>query len=469
MGDGQTLVRVLDELLWSLRRVGFEVSVAQAIDVARAVRAVGLHQHREVREAVACIVVHRASDRARFDAAFTAFFASASSITRGSLWEQLARRGFDDEEIGVLRGLLADWGDRDGALNLFLEAGAVLDRRLALSGVARAIDAHSRLQLGSRTHRLLRELGAEGVQQSLSALRAALVDALGARGNTLADALASQLECGQECVRAFVRGAYEARVADFEREERESRMDTTSFASLADDGIEEVRRAVRRFVHRLRGSARVRARHAQRGALDVRRTLRQGTRTWGVPVELSRTRRRRRRPKLIVLCDVSDSVRAAASFLLEFAYAAQELFERTRSLVFVSDIGEMTGLFAREKPALAIARAWRGGGVVRASDNSNYGRALRTFEAQHLRAIDSRTIVVILGDGRTNYQDAAPEVLDRIRARARALVWLCPEARGKWTEGDSAMLRYAPKCTAVYEVTCAADLERAARAMVSRR
>jgi uncharacterized protein with von Willebrand factor type A (vWA) domain len=131
----------------------------------------------------------------------------------------------------------------------------------------------------------------------------------------------------------------------------------------------------------------------------------------------------------------------------------------------VSDIGETTRLFARHPVGVAIARAW-GGGVVRSGDNSNYGRVLRTFEARHLRELDRRTTVVILGDGRSNYLDPAPEVLARIRTRVRALLWLCPEPRGQWSEGDSAMASYAPNCTAVYEVRCAADLERAARAVV---
>jgi uncharacterized protein with von Willebrand factor type A (vWA) domain len=162
---------------------------------------------------------------------------------------------------------------------------------------------------------------------------------------------------------------------------------------------------------------------------------------------------------------VSDSVRAAACFLLEFTYAAQELFERARSFVFVSDLGETTQLFERAPVRVAIAQAW-GGGVVATSDNSNYGRVFRSFQARHLRELDRRTTVVVLGDGRTNRHDAAPEVLDRIRERARALVWLCPEPRGQWGQGDSAMARYAPHCTAVYEVRCAADLETAARALL---
>jgi len=86
-----------------------------------------------------------------------------------------------------------------------------------------------------------------------------------------------------------------------------------------------------------------------------------------------------------------------------------------------------------------------------------------------MSSIDRRTTLVILGDGRTNYHDDAADVLDRLRARARALLWLCPEERGAWSMGDSAMPRYAPKCTAVLEVRCARELEEAARRLVALR
>jgi uncharacterized protein with von Willebrand factor type A (vWA) domain len=169
---------------------------------------------------------------------------------------------------------------------------------------------------------------------------------------------------------------------------------------------------------------------------------------------------------LVLLCDVSDSMRPVARFLLEFAFALQDLFETARTFVFVSDLGETTELFKREGVEVAVTQAWRGAGVVRTGDNSNYGRVLRSFEEHHLRELDRRTTVVIVGDGRTNYGEAAPEVLDRIRERSRALVWLCPESRGQWAQGDSAMRSYAPRCTVVFEVGCAADVERVARMLV---
>jgi uncharacterized protein with von Willebrand factor type A (vWA) domain len=473
MPDPHVLVRVIDELLWVLRREGFDVSTSQAIDALRAVTAVGLERRADVRDAIGAIVVHRARDRDRFDAAFDSFFTGGDTARDRSrtFWERLSASGFDDAELNVLRNLMAKLegsGHAGAPFDTLLGRGADLDRVLARWGAGHEVDAHSALQLGFLTHRLLSRTGAGAAWRALASLRALLAEALGVRGERIADALAKELEQTEAEITAFVRRSYEASVADLERRRQEHRPATTPFVALTDVEIEEVRRAVRRFAERLRGGARVRARRrALKGRIDAHRTFRRAQHTGGVPFQLVRKQRRRNRPKLIVLCDVSDSVRAAAGFLLEFTYAVQELFSRTRSFVFVSDLGETTQLFEREPVRTAIALAW-GDAVMRAGDNSNYGRVLRSFERQYGRALDRRTTVVVLGDGRTNYHDAAADALDRIRERSRALLWLCPEPRGHWGHGDSAMPAYARRCTAVYEVRCAADLERAARAIVAR-
>ena len=134
--------------------------------------------------------------------------------------------------------------------------------------------------------------------------------------------------------------------------------------------------------------------------------MRKSLATGGVPFRTMRRDQRRDRPKLVLLCDVSESVRRAARFMLEFVHAIGELFERTRSFVFVSEIGEVTHLFEREPVATAIARAAES--VVNVRENSNYARALRAFEKGYIDAIDRRTTVIILGDGRTNYRRAEP-------------------------------------------------------------
>jgi hypothetical protein len=83
--------------------------------------------------------------------------------------------------------------------------------------------------------------------------------------------------------------------------------------------------------------------------------------------------------------------------------------------------------------------------------------------------VDRRTTIVILGDGRTNYFADEAEVIGRLRERARAVLWLCPEGQGTWGTGDSAMLRYAAAATKVLVARTAKELEAAAREVVARR
>lgn len=466
MADLRTALRVTDELLWVLRRAGFGIATSQAIDAVRAVRAVGFDSRDVVRDAIASVVVKRARDRARFDDAFDAYF---SRDPHRTLWERLVAEGFSDAEVDVVRELLDAFAaaSPDSALGPLVHRGAELDRLLQLAGSAQMLEGmQSALQSGFYTHRLLEHVGTWRAQDELSSLRVRLVDALGEeRGAALVAALEREVRRAADDVRGFVRATLDRRDAD---SARGNDVLGTPFAALDATEVEEVRRAVRSFVQRLRGGERVRRRRSRRGRVDPHTTLRLAMRTGGVPFTVARRARRRDKPRLVLLCDVSDSVRSVARFLLELTFAAQELFDRTRTFVFVSELGETTRLFAENPIEKALSMAYAGG-VVPITHNSNYGRMLRAFESDVLRDVDRRTTVVILGDGRTNYQDDASEVLDAIRARARAVVWLCPEPRAAWATGDSAMPRYAPKVTRVLEVRCAHDLEIAAHLLLALR
>lgn len=466
MIDESAVLRMLDELLWMLRRAGIVVATSQAIDVVRAVRLVGFSSRDMLREAIAAVVVQRPRERARFDAAFDDFFAHRA---RRDLWERLAEDGLTSVEIDDVKLLLETYAKTtpQGTLGALVRRGAELDRLLQLASAARALEGmQSPLQAGFFTHKLLEQLGTWRAKSELEAFRARLTDAFGAeRAEVVLRALEREITLASDDARAFVQDTLERRALA-----PASPDDVLSapLVSLDEEASREVRRAVRVFVERLRGGESVRRRRARRGRIDVRATLRRSMRTGGVPFDLARKARRRDKPKLVVLCDVSESVRSVAAFMLELTFAAQSLFSGTRSFVFVSELGETTRLFDELPPEAALARAVSGA-VVPITHNSNYGRALRAFRDGVLRDVDRRTTVVIVGDGRSNYQDPGVSVLDDIVARARALVWLCPEPRAAWATGDSAMPRYAPKCTAVLEVRSARDLEEAARLVRSLR
>lgn len=458
------VLRLVDELLWALRRAGFTVATSQAIDAAQVVRLVGFDDPDRLTAALASVIVKDRADLFRFEEEVRRFFVGGRE--RRTLWERLAARGLADAELAELHAVVdALTATRDLApLGALLERGPELDRLLASPAVAQDLAGLGEsAQVGFHAHKVGQRLGLARAHGDLALLRPRLVDAFGAeRADFILAALKRELELSGEEVRRHVRDVFDRRAAASEEAARTRTAETTPFEALGPSETAEVRAAVRRFVERLTGGARVRARRARRGRVDPHRTMRLALGTGFVPLTLARKVRRRDRPKLLLVCDISDSVRHAARFLLELAYTAQELTARTRTFVFVSELGETTELFEREPIERALATAWSGR-VVSIASNSNYGRALRALATEHRAALDRRTTVVILGDGRTNYLDDGAEALDTLRARARAVYWLCPEPRSRWSVGDSRMNDYATRCTRVLTVRDARDLLAGAR------
>ena len=60
------------------------------------------------------------------------------------------------------------------------------------------------------------------------------------------------------------------------------------------------------------------------------------------------------------------------------------------------------------------------------------------------KAVTTRTTVIVIGDGRTNYFPPEAWALARVRGRAKHVLWLNPEQPASWMFGDSAMREYQP-------------------------
>jgi uncharacterized protein with von Willebrand factor type A (vWA) domain len=324
-------------------------------------------------------------------------------------------------------------------------------------------------ELGYRATAVWEELGLDHASRLLSELPTALgrADALGdERRRTLRDAFAEELDHVRSLVREHVSTRLSVVSRDAPRSEDGGPMDVP-FSALTEQERGAVHDAVRALAARLRGA--LRKREARRGALDVGRTLRKNLRYGGTPVDLHYRKRHRERPSLVLLCDVSESVRAASSFLLELVYALGNILQRTRSFVFVSELVETSKLFRNATPTAVIGRILNGELLERSSE-SNYGNALRSFEELAGRDLGPRTALVILGDGRNNFlPDDGRERMVSLRKRVGTLLWVCPEAPESWGTGDSRMPVYAKAATRVIVARTARELEQAARSLLGRR
>ncbi len=416
-----------------LRENGLEVGIDASVlarDALASLPAADLAAPDVVQAALRATLLPRAEDRAVFDELFARYFRRrprpASSIP--DLAAVAAERGLSDGAKAALAG--------EGALGGVFGDGAKMAQALEQAmGRTDVSGLKSPLQVGYFAERLLQQSGAEA--QLAQWARGLDPDDRGPAEAVVRERLI-QL---RQLARRLMHERFELLNLDFAGALAQRSLLNAPFAQLnADD--DELQRAIERLCRRLHARSSSRLRRSRRGRVDLRRTLRHAWRTEGVVFAPRHKRRKRERPEVLLLCDVSDSVRTASTFMLRFVHAVSDVFVRVRSFMFVADIAESTALFAEAGVDAAID-AVLGGDVVSVYENSDYGRALRQFAAGELSSITGRTSVLILGDGRTNYKDSEAWVVEEMRRRAKKVWWVCPERQENWGFGDSRMGEYA--------------------------
>jgi uncharacterized protein len=160
----------------------------------------------------------------------------------------------------------------------------------------------------------------------------------------------------------------------------------------------------------------------------------------------------------VVLADVSLSVRVTARFTLHLVHGLQDLFAQVRSFVFVADLAEVTELFSDHPVEEALGLVF-GGDLLDVDANSDYGLAFGQFLDEHSSAVNRRTTVLVLGDGRGNGNDPNLEAFIEITRRARETIWLTPEARYSWGLGRCDLPAYAEHCDRIRVVRDLAGLD----------
>jgi uncharacterized protein len=227
--------------------------------------------------------------------------------------------------------------------------------------------------------------------------------------------------------------------------------------ALSPDEVAQMKAVVARLARRIKDALALRQRQEEKGRLDSRRTIRKSLQYGGIPMEVRFRRRHREKPKLVTLCDVSDSVRNASRFMLQLVWSLQECFSRVRSYVFVSEIAEVTQAFSTYPVDRAIEWALKGS-PVDYHCRSDFGYAFNRFVRTELDTLDRKTTVLVLGDARNNYNDPQAWAIRLIRERVKGIIWLNPEGQWGWGIGDSVMPLYAPSCDIVKECRTVAQL-----------
>jgi uncharacterized protein with von Willebrand factor type A (vWA) domain len=205
--------------------------------------------------------------------------------------------------------------------------------------------------------------------------------------------------------------------------DREILMDQ-DFSAFPVEDLDEVARLTILIAKRLARRISRRKRPTRRGGvIDMRRSMRANLMK-GEIIELRRRERRRRKVRLVLLCDVSGSMDLYSRFLLQFLYALQNVFGRVETFTFSTRLTRVTEHLKGASYRQALAKLTE---VRDFSGGTRIGESLQEFNARWGNLVTRHTIVLMLSDG---WDTGEPEILANemltLKRKAGRLIWLNP-------------------------------------------
>lgn len=433
-----SLRNALLDFIAALRTAGVRISVAESLDAMNAVVAAGIERAR-MREALRAALIKDEADNEAFEAVFAASFGGARP-SPGAL----------RQSRGAMRGVSGSAGSSGGGpppLDPLRTRPAADPARSAPAGPPPdhpGESSESQSGLGRLADQPLRPAGPPDGRPGRAAAGDAARDHPARAPSESVEKPAGEMPAGFSTAAAS--GGEAGRRAANDRA-----IERTPFAAYSGLEYEQARGLLAAIKRRLRVRLGRRLRIAHAGRLDFRRTLRAAIQRGGALADLRFRARRPRHIDLLILADLSGSVKYASTLMLDLMAGAYGCFRRVRSMVYVDRMAEA----GFEHGHLVMTPA------LDLYARSDFGRVLADLWDQRAALLSRATVVVIMGDARNNRRPARADLLRQISQRCRTVIWLNPEPPERWNTGDSAIAQYARAVGTVLPCGNLGELERA--------
>jgi uncharacterized protein with von Willebrand factor type A (vWA) domain len=437
------------QFIAGLRGAGVRISIAESEDALLAAQLVDATNRQGFETALRTTLIKEHHDEATFARLFPMFF----GVGAPPLLPASAHLSPDQFEL--LRDALQSLGLMDEDWLQLLLSGESPQAMQLESALQRAGLAGARAwrDLQWLLRQTTREMGLARLMHHIEALLDQLAQA-GIADDLLRDMrtlLHANAEALLEQVSRFVGAGLAQRLSEIGLQEpQEADLLDVPFRELSQHETRQLRVLVERLAAKLRTRAALRQKRGKGRAFDAKATLRANVRYGGVPFDVIR-KRRRRKPKITILCDISTSMRPVVYFLLLLVYQVQDQIGRTRSFAYIDRIMEISDDFSEHRPEVAVSEVLDR--IHPGHYNTDFGRSLEQFTSEHLDAVDERTTLIICGDGRNNFNPSRSDLLQMLTRRARTMVWFNPEPPTHWGSGDSDMQEYIPVIDRVFQVS----------------
>ena len=164
------------------------------------------------------------------------------------------------------------------------------------------------------------------------------------------------------------------------------------------------------------------------GKLDFRRTIRKGLETGGSFYHLRYKKKRNRRKRLVLLCDVSGSMVQFSEFALRFIQSLNQVSESSRVFLFSEDMFEADA-FSLQNMDLFRNYVKQCGVYGRGTD---LGTPLAKLCTMNPAVLNASTTLLILSDTKTIDQPRAIAAFLEAKRLAGKVIWLNPIPENHW-------------------------------------
>ncbi|RIK55968.1 MAG: hypothetical protein DCC57_04205 [Chloroflexi bacterium] len=426
----------------ALRAGGVRVSLAESADAFLAVDNLGVQDREAFRLSLRATLVKDASSLPTFDELFPLFFDSSDNPPMQDLTEDMS-----PEEAHMLAQALRMFNEQLRKMMEKLLRGEQLSQQELqqlgqMVGLNRTDDLRYKEWMAKR---MMRALRFDEVKDALREMME-LMAQMGMNKERLQQ-MRELLRANQQALQDQIAQYAGQKIADNMSEQRpdESIDDLLDrpFGALSDKDMDRLRKEVSRLANRLRSRIALRQKRAKSGQLDAKATIRANLKHGGVPMEIKH-RDHRLKPKLVVICDISTSMRHCSELMLSLVYALQDLVTKTHAFAFIDHLEFISPDFVGREAKDAIGEV-----LVRMPPghySTDLGYSLENFNQDYMDTVDGRTTFILVGDARNNYNDPRLDIFQTISRRSRRTIWINPEPPMLWGSGDSDMLKYAPLC-----------------------
>ncbi len=438
----------------ALRASGVRISLAESTDAFNAVDNLGIRNREMFRLSLRATLVKEAQDIPAFEELFPLFFDSSETPPLLD-----ATKDLTPEESQMLAQALRQFSEE---LRRMLErllrgeqlSQEELDKLSQITGMDRADDLRYRDWMVRRMEQAMRF---PEVREAIRELME-LLQEMGMNKQRL-EQIQQLMQANQDALEEQLRQHAGQRIADnmSERPPDDSAdgLVNQPFNTLSDKDMEVLRKEVQRLAAMLRTRVALRQKRAKSGQLDAKNTIRANLKNGSVPIELKR-RDHTLKPKIVVICDISTSMRYCSELMLNLLYALHDQISKTHAFAFIDRLEYISPDFQILDVKQAVSKVMER--MPSGYYNTDLGHCLEIYHKDYLDTLDNRTIFLMVGDGRNNYNDPRMDLFSQLARRSRRMIWLNPEAPALWGTGDSDMLKYASACNSVLQAGTLAEL-----------